>query len=100
MSLWLDAARLAAGVNLLLAAGLGAIWLRNYRRHGASHTLALVVVAGFFVAENALWLFLYALHSDFYGWFLASGTDIQAGVTMLCGLELVALLALARITWW
>lgn len=100
MSLWITAARLAAGVNLLLALGLGAVWLGNYRRHGASHTLALVVVAGFLVAENALWIYFYAFHPDFVGWFVASGTDVQVGMTLLCGLELVALLALARITWW
>lgn len=100
MSLWITAARLAAGANLLLALGLGTIWLRNYRRHGASHTLALVVVAGFLVAENALWIYFYAFHPAFVGWFVGSGTDVQAGMTMLCGLELVALVALARITWW
>lgn len=99
MSLWITMARLAAGANLLLAAGLGTVWLRNYRRHGASHTLALVVVAGFLLAENALWLFFYTAHPGFVGWFVDAGTDVQAGVTMLCGLELVALVALARITW-
>lgn len=99
MSIWLDAARLAAGANAALLLVLGAVWLRNYRRHGASHTLALLVVAGFLLVENALWLFLYILHPAFIGWFVETGTDVQVGVFMLCGLELVALSVLTRITW-
>jgi hypothetical protein len=99
MVIWLDVARAAAAVNVLLLVGLGGVWLRNYRRHGAQHTLALLVVAIFLLVENLLWLYFYILHPAFVGWFTGSGTDVQVGVTLLCGLELVALLVLARITW-
>ena len=99
MTLWLDAARAAAGMNVLLLLALGSVWLRGYRQHGARHTLGLLVFAAFLLVENALWLYLYVLHPSFVGWFVASGSDVQAGVTMLCGLELVALVVLARITW-
>jgi hypothetical protein len=99
MSLWLDVARLAAGANAALLLVLGGIWLNNYRHHGASHTLALLVVAGFLLVENALWLALYLFHPEFIGWFVNAGSDVQIGVTMLCGLELVALVVLTYITW-
>jgi hypothetical protein len=99
MAIWLDVARAAAGVNVLLLLGLGGVWLRNYRQHGAQHTLALLVVAVFLLVENLLWLYFYILHPAFIGWFVEAGTDVQVSVTLLCGLELVALLALARITW-
>lgn len=99
MAPWLDVARAAAGVNLVVLAALGAVWLRNYRSHGARHTLGLLVFAAFLGVENALWLYFYLLHPAFIGWFVESGTDIQAGVAMLCGLELVALAFLAYITW-
>lgn len=99
MTLWLDAARLAAGLNLVVLLALGVVWLRSYRRHGARHTLGLLVFAGFLVVENALWLYFYVLHPGFIGWFVDSGVDIQSGITLLCGLELVALAFLARITW-
>lgn len=99
MALWLDVARTAAGVNVALLLALGSVWLRNYRAHGAEHTLGLLVVATFLLLENALWLYLYLLHPSFIGWFVAVGTDVQIGVTMLCGLELVALAFLARLTW-
>lgn len=100
MSLWLDAARAAAGLNVVLLGALGFVWLRNYRAHGARHTLGLLVFAAFLLVENLLWLFLYVVHPGFVGWFVHATWDVQAGVTMLCGLELVALGFLARITWW
>lgn len=99
MAIWLDFARAAAGLNVLLLVALGAVWLRNYRTHGASHTLGLLIVAGFLLVENGLWLFFYVVHPGFIGWFVNSTQDIQIGLMFLCGLELVALLALARITW-
>lgn len=99
MSRWLDVARLAAGANVVLLAALARVWLRNYRHHGATHTLGLLVFAGFLLAENLLWLYLYVLRADFVGWFDATSGAVQVGMTMLCGLELVALLFLARITW-
>lgn len=41
----------------------------------------------------------YVVHDAFVGWFHQVGADVQVGITLLCGLELVALVALARITW-
>ena len=98
MGLWLDLARAAAAINVVLLLGLGSVWLRNYRRHGAQHTLGLLVFAAFLLVENALWLYFYVLHPAFVGWFVNSGLDVQVGVTFLCGFELFALLFLARIT--
>lgn len=99
MSVWLTAARLAAAANLVLLVALGSVWLRGYRRHGASHTLGLLVFAAFLVVENVLWLYFYLLHPAFIGWYTATTAEVQAGITALCGLELVALLVLVRITW-
>lgn len=99
MAVWLDLARAAAGVNALLLVVLGSVWFRTYRRHGASHTLGLLVFAAFLFLENVVWLYLYLLHPAFIGWFVDAGADVQVGVAALCGLELVALAFLARITW-
>lgn len=100
MGVWLDAARLAAAANVLLLVALGSVWLRSYRQHGARHTLGLLVFAAFLLVENLLWLYLYVVHPVFIGWFEATTPEVQVGITMLCGLELVALAFLVRITWW
>jgi len=99
MTLWLDLARGAAGVNAVLLLAVGAVWLRNYRGHGATHTLGMLAFAVFLLVENALWLYFYLLHPAFIGWFENAGVDVQIGVAFLCGFELVALAFLAWITW-
>lgn len=99
MSALLNVALGAATVNLLLLAVLGSIWLRNYRLHGASHTLGLLVFAAFLLVQNGLWLYFYGIHPGFIAWFINAGSDIQLGMTFLCGLETLALLVLVRITW-
>ncbi len=99
MEIWLQAARAAAAVNLVLLLGLGWVWYTNFRAHGARHTLGLLVFAGFLLIQNALWLYYYIFHPEFVGWFVAAALDVQVGVMALCGLELIALLVLTRITW-
>lgn len=99
MSFWLTVARVTAAINLLLLGGLGAVWLQNYRRHGAAHTLGLLIVAVFLLIENALWEYFYVFRTDFVAWFVNATPFIQIGITLLCGLELIALVALVRITW-
>lgn len=99
MTLWLELARAAAAVNLGLLVALGWVWVPSYRRHGAQHTLGLLVFGGFLFVENALWVYFYLVHDDFIGWFVNSGSDVQMGVTALCGLELVALTFLVYVTW-
>lgn len=59
MSLMLDVARAAAGVNLLLLVALGAVWGRNYLQIRSKHTLGTLVFAGFLFAENLLALYYY-----------------------------------------
>lgn len=98
MSLWLTVARLAAGANVVLLAVLGSIWLRNYRDHGARHTLMLLVFAGFLFVENLVWLYVYVVREDVVGWYLATGTDVQVSLMLLCGLEFVALAVMTAIT--
>lgn len=99
MTLWLDLARVAAAGNAVLLLALGWVWLTGYREHGARHTLVMCVFASFLLLENALWLGLYVLHADFVGWFVNAGTDVQIGMFGLCGLEFVALVVIAYVTW-
>jgi hypothetical protein len=99
MGVWMTVAQAAAAVNLLLLGALGWIWIDNYRSHGASHTLAYLVFAAFLFVENVVWLYLYVLDDAFIGWYEVTTPTIQMSMAALCGLETVALLAVARITW-
>lgn len=99
MTLQLDATVAAAGINVFLLAGLLTVWLRSYREVGATHTLGLIVFASFLFLENLLWLYFYVIDHSYRSWFSAVSHESQWGLFMLCGLELVALLVLAKITW-
>jgi hypothetical protein len=96
MSVWFEAARVAAGVNVVLLVALGVVWGRNYLDHGARHTLMLLAFATFLFVENALWVYFYTFVPGFAAWFTAAGTNAQVGLTMLCGLETIALVFIAR----
>jgi hypothetical protein len=99
MDIWLDVARGAAAVNAVILVGLCTVWLRNYRRHGARHTLGLLVFGGFLLVENGLWLYFYLVNEGYVSCFSETSPVTQAGLAMLCGLELLALLFLGWITW-
>lgn len=98
MALWLDLARVAVALNMVVLGALGGVWLRNFLDHGARHTLMLLVFAVVLFLQNVVWLYFYTLHADYVGWYLASGLDIQIGLLALCGLELVGLAVLASFT--
>ena len=99
MSIWLDIARGAAVGNVLLLIALSSVWLPNYCRHRAKHTLSLLVFAGFLLLQNLLWIYFYFLVPYISHWFRYVSLGAQAGVAGLCGLEFFALLFLLRITW-
>lgn len=99
MSIWLTLGRVATGANILLLLGLSYVWVTNYRRHGARHTLALLIFGVFLLLENLVWLYLYVFSTGYVKWYEATTTEIQIAVTGLCALELVALLVLTRLTW-
>lgn len=99
MSLWLTLARLAVAANLAILLGLAWVWVGRYRDHGARHTLGLLVFGTFLLVENLLWGYFYALDPAFTGWYEGAGLAINGGMFLLCGLETVALLVVARVTW-
>ncbi|WP_318566669.1 hypothetical protein [Salinigranum marinum] len=99
MSVWLDAARVAAAVNLLLLAGLASVWARNYLALRSMHAAGLLVFALLLFAENAVALYVYQADPRLSAWF-TTAVPVVAWRAMLAlhVLELVALVALARVT--
>ncbi|MEF8853322.1 MAG: hypothetical protein V5A44_01655 [Haloarculaceae archaeon] len=98
-TVWFEVARGAVAVNVVLLAGLAFVWVRNYRSHGAQHTLGLLVFAAVLLAQNLLALYLYTLHPTFHDWVYYSASIAQQGTMVLNVLETVALAFLVWITW-
>ncbi|WP_396611613.1 hypothetical protein ACH9L7_15660 [Haloferax sp. S1W] len=69
MSIWVDVARVAAAVNVVVLLVLSAIWARNYVTFRSKHALGLLVFGVFLLAENALALYMYLLDPTLSGWF-------------------------------
>lgn len=100
MSLLLDVGRVAAVANVGLLLGLVYVWGDAYRKHRATHTLGLLIFAIVFLLQNVLWIYAYLFHAQFISWFYEGDIAYQITITGLCGLQTVALVVLARITWW
>jgi hypothetical protein len=88
----LDAARLAAGVNIVLLLGLIAVWGRTYREVRAPMTLGIIVFAGFLLAENVVALYFYFTAP-------AMPTLAVQFMMILQVLETVGIAVLAYVTW-
>jgi hypothetical protein len=97
MSIWIDAARVATAVNVLLLATLGAVWLRNYRRLRSKHTLGMVLFAAILLVENAFALYFYLLDPVLSVWFSTQVPD--PAWRALLGFHVLETLALAFLAW-
>ena len=96
MGLWFEVTRLAAGFNVVVLAGLGLVWLRNYRQFHSKHTLGLLVFGLLMLAENALALYIYTVH-PMAPWF-ATAVPERPAIAMMA-LRLVTSGALAFLAW-
>ena len=99
MSLWLNVTWGAAALNVLLLLGLSYVWGRNYVRMRSKHALGLWAFAVVLLAENALALYIFYVHPTLSTWIAESAPIAHTAVGALRVLELVALAALAWITW-
>lgn len=97
MALWLDITRLAAGLNVLLLAGLLVVWLRNYRQVRSKHTLGLSVFGSLMLAENALALYFFTMDPTLAGWFQTAAPEPPLFAMM--ALRLVTTGALVFLVW-
>ncbi|TKX58480.1 hypothetical protein EXE44_06425 [Halorubrum sp. SS7] len=92
MTLTLDVARAAAGVNILLLLVLLGIWGRSYLEVRSKHTLGSAVFAAFLLAENALALFYYLNPPQM-------STPAVRAMMYLQILEFVGIAFLVYVTW-
>ncbi|WP_135303201.1 hypothetical protein [Haloarcula amylovorans] len=97
---WIDAARVAVSVNMLLLAVLIYVWGRNLYQIRSKHTFGLLFFAVLLFAENAFALYFYLLDPLLSGWFSNKVPDAAwQAMVVLHVLETVGLAVLAWITW-
>ena len=75
MSIWIDVARVATGVNLVLLGVLAAVWGRNYLQLRSRQTLGMLVFAAILLVENGFALYVYLLDPVLSVWFSQSVPD-------------------------
>lgn len=98
MSLMLDAARVAATVNIVLLLVLIALWARLYRQVRSQFTLGSIVFAGFLLAENAVALWYYLSAPSLTPGLLSVPVAVQV-MMVLQILEVFGIATLLYITW-
>ncbi|MGM0590806.1 MAG: hypothetical protein ACQETI_04105 [Halobacteriota archaeon] len=99
MSIWVDVARTATAVNVVLLVLLSVIWGRNYVQLRSKHTLGLLLFSVFLLAENAFALYFYLLDPQLSVWFSTAVPAIAWQAMMsLHVLETVGLVVLAWVT--
>lgn len=100
MSIWVDMARAATGLNVLLLATLGYVWGRNYLAVRTKHTLGLLLFSVFLLAENAFAFYYYLLDPTLSVWFSSSVPVVAWRAMMLLhALETIGLAFLTWVTW-
>lgn len=99
MSIWVDVARVAAAINVVVLFGLSTIWARNYVTFRSKHAIGLLVFGVFLLAENALALYMYIVDPQLSGWFATDVPVIAWRLMMLLHVfETFGLVFLAWIT--
>jgi len=99
MSLWLDAASVAATLNVVLLVALVGIWTRNYLEFRSKHPLGLLVFGLLLLAENCLSVYYYVVDPQVADLLRSAAPVAGRAMTFVQILELAAILFLAWVTW-
>jgi hypothetical protein len=98
MSLWIDLATVATGLNLLLLAVIGTVWGRNYRRLRSKHTLGMLVFAVLLFVQNAFTLYFYRVDELLSVWFSGIPSEASTALLLFHLLQTVGIVFLAWVT--
>jgi len=99
MSIWLDAASVAATLNVVLLAVLSGIWARNYLQFRSKHPLGLLIFGLALLAENCLSFYYYVLDPQVATLLRDAAPIAGRAMAFVQVLELLAIVALVWITW-
>jgi uncharacterized membrane protein len=98
MTLWVDIVRVAVVANILLLAGLGYVWGRNYLQFRSKHTLGLLLFGLFLLAQNLLHLYYYLVDPALSAWWHSEAVPPIVWRTQMF-LHVFQLLGLGFLTW-
>lgn len=97
MSVWVDVARVATALNVLMLATLAVVWGRNWLRLRSKHPLGLLTFALLLLAENALAFYYYLLDPTLSAWF---STQVPVIVwRLMLAVHVLETLAVAFLVW-
>lgn len=99
MAIWLDVARIAAGLNVCLLAGLTYVWGTNAVEFRTKHTLGLATFSSLLLVENLLALYVFLFDPTLRYWLEQSVPLAQGAMMALRVVELVALAVLSWTVW-
>ncbi|MFC4357740.1 hypothetical protein ACFO0N_07235 [Halobium salinum] len=99
MTVWVDVARVAIGVNLLLLLSLVYVWGRNYAQIRSPLALGLLLFGGFLFLENGMAFYFYFFEPTLRVWVTEIPALAQLAMTLLRVCETVALVFLTWTTW-
>jgi hypothetical protein len=99
MTLWVDVARVAIVLNLLLLGGLVSVWGRNYWQLRSKHALGLALFGLFLLLENGFALYFYFLDPVLRVWVTSIPSVAQVAMTVLRVLEAGGFVVLSWVTW-
>jgi hypothetical protein len=98
MTSWITFAQVAAGLNLLMLAALGGIWLRNYLELRSRQTLGMVVFTALLFVENGFAVYYYLIDPELSAWFSSAAVPDVAWHAMLL-FHVLELLAIGFLLW-
>lgn len=99
MAIWLDVARVAAALNVLLLAGLAYVWGKNALQFRTKHTFGLATFSILLLIENLLALHIFVFDPTLRLWLEKSVPLAQGAMMALRVVEFVALAVLSWAVW-
>lgn len=97
MSIWVDVARVAVAVNMLLLVALGGVWGKNYLQFRSKHTLGMLLFAVLLFFENAFALYYYLIDPTLSAWFSTAVPPIAWRAMLL--FHVLEAVAIGFLTW-
>ncbi|WP_435194529.1 hypothetical protein [Natronomonas sp. EA1] len=99
MPLLVDLFRVFTVLNLLLLAGLGYVWARNWLQLRSKHTLGLLLFVVFLAGENLLAAYFFMIDPTLSTWIVTAEQVPPVAQGAMTTLRVLEFAGLAFLTW-